>query len=484
MTKKFLSESNKALARVAKYQSQVDSTKRLSGIADDPQGTLMAMKARNKLSNLDLYRSNISTAVGYLKEAESATSALNLIVQSAYDDIISAQSGAKTPEDLKILAEDLKNLQAEVFSISNTSLGTSYIFGGYNYTGKTSGVTKTSPFTISAGHLIYNGIDMTQLSWKDEFDKRIDEMSNLDTSVTNDLESTILDIASKFSATNTDEYTKKLAASAQETLDAFVSNGKAALDAARGAGIDASNANYQVMSEFLYGKPDLVDPDIHIPGIVDIAESLRAEAAKEMPVEGVTYTPDEALNLFDKTKIIALVGDLQTMLTGDATNTATRDLQDDITAAWGGQQALLDAEAAKTTKIQVGLTQSVDMTLTGLDLLGTGSDNLYHILGKAVQMLESGASPEGLSNMLTTLQKAQSSVLTLGTKIGATQNRMELIGNRYESSELNYTKMRSDAEDADMAESIVNLTTAQTVYNAALAGGAELLKVSLIDFLR
>ena len=102
MNSKFLSEANKALNRVDKYQSQVNSTKRLSGIADDPQSTLLALRARDKLSNLELYQANIATANSYLKEAESATRNLNTLLQSAYESIISAQ-GAKTPEDLKSL---------------------------------------------------------------------------------------------------------------------------------------------------------------------------------------------------------------------------------------------------------------------------------------------------------------------------------------------------------------------------------------------
>jgi flagellin-like hook-associated protein FlgL len=49
---------------------------------------------------------------------------------------------------MKIYAENIKNLQDEVLSISNSSLGTSYIFGGFNYTGKINGVTKEPPFSV------------------------------------------------------------------------------------------------------------------------------------------------------------------------------------------------------------------------------------------------------------------------------------------------------------------------------------------------
>ena len=91
---------------------------------------------------------------------------------------------------------------------------------------------------------------------------------------------------------------------------------------------------------------------------------------------------------------------------------------------------------------------------------------------------------DGLKGMITTLQNKQSDTLNLQTKIGSTQNRLELISNRYDSSELNYTQIRSEAEDADMAEALMNFTTAKTVYSAALASGAKMLQISLIDFLR
>jgi flagellin-like hook-associated protein FlgL len=85
--------------------------------------------------------------------------------------------------------------------------------------------------------------------------------------------------------------------------------------------------------------------------------------------------------------------------------------------------------------------------------------------------------------MITSLQNAQNKVLGFMTEIGTSENRLNMISDRYDSSIITYTEMKSNAMDADMAEAIVNLTTAQTVYNAALAGGAEIMRTSLIDFL-
>jgi flagellin-like hook-associated protein FlgL len=490
MSNQFLTESNEALNRVAKYQSQVDSTKRLHGIADDPQSTLLALRAKNKLSNLALYKSNISTASSYLKEAESATSALNELLQSAYDDMVSAQ-GARTPEDMKIYAENIRNLRDEVLSISNTSLGTSYIFGGYNYTGKTDGVSKEPPFSVDGvtGDLIYNGINLSQFSWKDDFGRMTGLMS--------DLRDNVGDLTAEFATALGDSKSKSKAESILGELNKLVSGAKEAMDAAKEFGVDPDSANFLDFKTF-YNDISNVAKSLESEVNRDLAgDYILDTAATHFKDDGSidyeyyasqgksVYTADELANKYSVARTQTVLDDAALFLTGaPATmDTVIDNLSGDVSILPDVETAIVD-EASHKTILQIGTSQTADVTLTGLELLGTGENNIYHILGKAVSLLDSGGSPEALGKMLTSLQNAQSNILTIGTKIGATQNRMTLIGNRYESSELNYTQMRSNAEDADMAEAIINLTEAKTVYNAALAGGAELLKTSLIDFLR
>lgn len=499
MVNKFLSESNSALERLSKYQSQVDSTKRISSIADDPQSTLLALKARNKLSNLALYKTNISTASSYLTEAESAADELNDVLQSAYEDIISAQSGSKTTDDLKIIAEDLKNLRDEILSISNTTMGTSYIFGGFNYTGSISGGTKTPPFSVDSvtGDLTYNGINLSQFSWKADYDSAAVKMT--------ELQSTITTIASAFSLTSTDSYNKSQAQSAAEALSSLVSKTKESLDDAVSFGINPSSANYTALQSF-YDKLSAVSNELNTEAQKDLAGDYILDTSATVFKEdgsidyeyyseqGISvYTADELANKFSSQNIYDIFNTItvdrpdtvMSLLSGSPSSmdTAVTDLAADLASAVAAAEPLLTSEADKKSTLQIGTSQTVDVTLTGLELLGPGSDNIYHLIGKAIDMLNAGASGDELSPLLTSIQNAQSAVLTLETKIGATQNRLTLVSNRYVSSELNYTEMKSNAEDADMAESIMNLTTAQQVYNAALAGGSQIIKISLMDFL-
>jgi len=91
---------------------------------------------------------------------------------------------------------------------------------------------------------------------------------------------------------------------------------------------------------------------------------------------------------------------------------------------------------------------------------------------------------EELTKLIAEVQGAQNHLLTRTAEIGGRQRRLELLEARYAQDNLNYEKMRSDAEDADMAEVIMYLKMAETVYQAALSAGARVIQPTLMDFLR
>ncbi len=506
---KFLSDANGSLNRVSKYQSQVDSTKRISRISDDPLATITALKARNRLSNLSLYQSNISAASSYLTEAESSVSSLNEICQKAYEDMQSALSGGKTQDELDVIKEEFENLKKEVISIGNNSMGSSYIFGGYNFTGK-NGVTKVAPFSLDAnGNLIYNDINLSQFSWKEEFD-------NCAALLTSTADGSYIDKLGECStglATASDYYAKNtLCETAKEVLSGILSTAKSALESAKEFGIDSGSNEYKALS---FAVQDFTKTDDKINNLFKIYNDLFNEASKELAgnyildtdpsiiknsdgtinteyytEKGITVmTQAELDNRFSTTRAKTLLDSAYNEINNSWVDynsdthasllTAVNDLKSVITT----DSTKLVEEEKKRSSLPIGIDQNIEFGVTGLELLGTGNENIYHILDKCSKLLGSGASANELSNMITELQGAQQNVLTLQTKIGSTQNRLDLISDRYTTSEANYTKIKSEAEDADMAEAITNLNTAKTVYSAALAAGAKIMQTSLIDFL-
>ena len=86
--------------------------------------------------------------------------------------------------------------------------------------------------------------------------------------------------------------------------------------------------------------------------------------------------------------------------------------------------------------------------------------------------------------MLDDIDDNIGNVLRIRADVGARTNRLELTSNRLESDTLNFTKLMSENENADIAETIINLKSEENVYSASLAGGAKIIQPSLIDFLR
>lgn len=89
-----------------------------------------------------------------------------------------------------------------------------------------------------------------------------------------------------------------------------------------------------------------------------------------------------------------------------------------------------------------------------------------------------------IGNLLANIDVDINNVLRIRADIGARTNRVELTNNRLESDNISFTKLMSENEDVDMAETIMNLQNEENVYKASLSGGARVIQPSLIDFLR
>jgi flagellar hook-associated protein 3 FlgL len=68
--------------------------------------------------------------------------------------------------------------------------------------------------------------------------------------------------------------------------------------------------------------------------------------------------------------------------------------------------------------------------------------------------------------------------------VGARTNRLESAQSRLEQLEGATSSLLSDTEDADIAKTMIDFSTEQAVYQAALKAGAQVIQPSLMDFLR
>jgi flagellar hook-associated protein 3 FlgL len=92
-------------------------------------------------------------------------------------------------------------------------------------------------------------------------------------------------------------------------------------------------------------------------------------------------------------------------------------------------------------------------------------------------------SPE-IGGYLEKVDKYIDQMLAGRAKIGAKQNRIELMDDRLQQQEVFSTRILSDNEDVDMEKVIMELTTQESVHRAALSVGSRIIQPTLMDFLR
>jgi len=67
--------------------------------------------------------------------------------------------------------------------------------------------------------------------------------------------------------------------------------------------------------------------------------------------------------------------------------------------------------------------------------------------------------------------------------IGIKYNRLEIRDKMTTENSLSLTERRSNIEDADIIEAIMNMQSFETAYQAALNSTAKIMNLSLVDFL-
>jgi flagellar hook-associated protein 3 FlgL len=165
------------------------------------------------------------------------------------------------------------------------------------------------------------------------------------------------------------------------------------------------------------------------------------------------------------------------LFSGTATTTAPYEAGSDAYAGNTGQMAR-----------EIGPGVSVNVNTTADTILGSGQaagdDKLLDTLRDISDHLRAGDGASLRGTDLDRIDKGVESLLTARATNGALTNRLESASSRLAAVEEMTVKSLSDTEDADLAKTMIDLTTQTSAYQAALKAGANIVQSSLMDFLR
>jgi flagellar hook-associated protein 3 FlgL len=238
----------------------------------------------------------------------------------------------------------------------------------------------------------------------------------------------------------------------------------------------ASNQQYQSNVQDANSWQNVADT-----ALGDIGDSIQR--ARDLVLQGANDT--NAAN--DRQAIVTELNQLIDSIKTDAntqyagryifsgTKTDTPPYQLGSNDAYSGNTAMITRE--------IGVGVQVAINQPGASVIGDDTGGLLATLRGIVTDLQSGNTNALGTTDLKALDSANDQLLNARAQVGALSDRLTTATNRLQSTEQSTTQLLSNVRDADMTQVMVNFSTQQAAYQAALRAGAQIIQPSLMDFL-
>ena len=120
----------------------------------------------------------------------------------------------------------------------------------------------------------------------------------------------------------------------------------------------------------------------------------------------------------------------------------------------------------------------------GLTAPGVGDGKLLHALRNLSQHLKDNDGSALRTSDMPALKAQLDTLLEVRARNGSQTNRLEAANTRLSQIQEAVNKTLSKTEDADIAKTIIQFNSQSAAYQASLRAGANIVQVSLMDFLR
>ena len=147
-----------------------------------------------------------------------------------------------------------------------------------------------------------------------------------------------------------------------------------------------------------------------------------------------------------------------------------------------------DNLSTEIIKYKVGDSQHIDVNITGDRVFGSpvGPENkpqLFADIDDLLTALDKG-NHEDASASIAKMDEQLKVLLQVRGEVGAKVNMIDVMSERMFDVNVNLKDLLSKTRDTDVAETQIQLVTAEAVYRASLAVTARIIQPTLVDFLR
>lgn len=227
--------------------------------------------------------------------------------------------------------------------------------------------------------------------------------------------------------------------------------------------------------------------DVALSKITDFAQRARelvvdgaSDSAGPLARQNIAAEIDQIIEAIKQEANASYGG--RYVLSGTATNTRPYDT---------GTAGDTYAGDAGTIRREIGPGVLLDVNAIGDTVLGGGQaandDRLIDVLRDIADHLRGGTAADANALRGTDLVRMDTNIdalLHMRATIGATGNRLTAASGRLAEVEETTMKLLSLTEDADWPKAVIEYQQQQNTYQAALRSGANVVQLSLLDFLR
>jgi flagellar hook-associated protein 3 FlgL len=497
MTNNMMSNINKNKNNLSLLDEQYSTGKKIQRPSEDPIIAVRALKLRTNLSELNqYYEKNIPDAKSWMDVTESALTNINTILTSINSKCVQGANDSLTASDRTSIVEALKQYKEQIYQEGDSNYAGRYVFTGYKtntslsfketttdlkytikeqFSGKdlaafstvTGALGLESDLTIPGADTspVLNNGHKLRLSYNN-----LDSLATVAPATNPEIKYTTVD-----STTTPPTTTTKTIPDVTTTLTQ-----KSSVDA--DAYTPGPNEVYFIKEtgELVIG--DNIYKDMKTA--TDISVSYVKKEFSEGDLRPEHYFNCEVDDGTSTTTYIQADQQIQYEINFNQKLTVNTQGKDAITHSIGRDVedimlAVKDVESVEA-KIAEAKKKLEDTTITASE-----KENLNKLIGhfETELALKNDIMQAKFNKGIAGSAKAQDTINVAVADLGSRYVRLELTESRLSSQQVDFEDLMSKNEDADIAETYIKLSSAETIYTASLNAASRVVRNNLLDFL-
>lgn len=490
MTNNMMSNINKNKFNMTTLEEQYSSGKKIQRPSDDPIIAVRALKLRTNLSEINQYcDKNIPDAMHWMDVTESALGTTNDILSQINTYCVQGSTGTLTAEDRSYIVENLTQLQEQIYQEGNASYAGRYVFTGYK---------TDSSLTFME--------DTDNLNYEITENFSGDQISNI-TKVNGSYElEDFDDVAVTFDEAPQEINAYRIQLSYDELEDVTLSGISYSVEQADGTSLAQTPITNIVTVSALDEDAYLpADDEAHfIPETGEIIlgqtvyESLRTADNMQITYEKNSFSEGDIKpeHYFD---CIVTDTDLPAQPPIEYTK-ADQEIQYEVSF---NQKLTVNTEASDAFSHSIGRDiqevlnsvndvvdteekiAEVEERLEDTSLSDTDKERYEKMLEQldTELTLKKEIMKDEFSGCITSTQDEQDKVNTAVADLGSRYVRLELTESRLSSQKVEFEDLMSENEDADIVDTYIRFSAAETIYNASLSSASKIVQNTLLDYI-